>query len=185
MTAMMEPEATEHFMSFLEQPSHSLEFDAMMPSMSGMHHEMMIPSATITKPNVMTIDQLDPSASNKMEMPMMMPMPLTTALHNQMSKGMKAMTSFMNQLPMMMPQMPQMPSMGGLHSQPSPCGGMSMSMPQMQSPKPDIMSLIRQLTDQLSPMNMLNNLTSMMKGTQMAMGMGQQMSQSPCMSGGD
>jgi hypothetical protein len=28
-------------------------------------------------------------------------------------------------------------------------------------------------------------LTSMMKGTQMAMGMGQQMSQSPCMSGGD
>ena len=194
------PEATD-FVSFIHAlpSSHSWDFHTDSDA-------VMIPAATISKPNILSMKQLNPP---KMEMPMMMPLPFTSALHKGMKQGMETMQSFMSQMQMMMPQLPtslsqMMPSLPMMHSQPSPCGGMGgsmmsmpMSMPQMSmpqmgmSPKPDLMGMMQKMAEQLSPMNFINNMMNMMKSTQMAMGMGQQMaaaqqmSHSPCMAGGD
>lgn len=75
------------------------------------------------------------------------------------------MTSFMSQLQMM----PMMPNPFSSPAASSPCGGATTGPASHSSS--DLMSMIQQLTQQLNPMNLLNSVTSMMKGTQMAMGM--------------
>jgi hypothetical protein len=135
----------------------------------------------------MTIDQLAPKSGvggKLMELPMMMPLPLTTALHNQMKKGMDTMSSFMSQMSLMMPPLPQLPNLKMMMPSmpmpimsappPMPCDMGGYNSPVMMTnpmPRPDFMSMLRELTQQLSPMNLINNMSTMMRNTRMAMGM--------------
>lgn len=165
----------------------------VLPSSSSSSH-LTIPTASYspagTRPHVMTLKQLAPTPMDAMEelgsmiaeasgqMPMMMPMPLTTALQSTMQKSMKGLNDFMMQMSMSMPNV-------GQH-QSSPCAAMGMSGGGGGggggSKGPDLMALLRQLTDSLNPMNFLNSILQMMKSTSMSMQ--SSMSNSGMMGGG-
>lgn len=137
------------------------------------------------------------TSASEMQMPMMMPMPLTTAMHNQFMKGQQMMQQLMDQMMKMNP-FSSMSSMS--QSQPmsmsSPCG-MSASQPMMMGGGGgggkggfDLLGMLQQL----SPMNFMQNLQSMFNSMRMSgmgifgmMSPGSQMSgmqmNSPCMMG--
>lgn len=139
------------------------------------------------------------TSASEMQMPMMMPMPLTTAMHNQFMKGQQMMQQLMDQMLKMNP-LSSMSSMS--QSQPmmsmssSPCG-MSSSQPMMMGGGGgggkggfDLLGMLQQL----SPMNFMQNLQSMFNSMRMSgmgifgmMSPGSQMSgmqmNSPCMMG--
>ena len=160
--------------------------DSMAESMAESTHAGAEEEEAAAGSHVMSVQQLSPETS--MTMPMMMPMPLTTALQNHMKKSMQAMTSFVSQLQMMpIPSLPSMSSSSSMHSMPSamhsPCGGGGGSSAPAASPAADLMTMLQQLTQQLNPLNLLNSISSMLKGTQMAMGMGA--ARMPCAPAGD
>lgn len=134
-----------------------------------------------TRPNVMGLKQLSPTPMDSVQgvssivaeasgqMPMMMPMP---SLTSSMQKSMKGFNDFIMQMSMSMPDV-------GQH-QSSPCAALGMSSPSshdafsplamsMSSGAADFMSMLRQLTETLNPINLLNSIVQGIKSTSMSM----------------
>lgn len=161
--------------------SHSLDTQSTDLTGSNVIYSKLSPgtfTASGTRPNVMTLKQLSPTPMDSMQgvssivaeasghIPMMMSTPLSDTITSSMQKSMKGFNDFIMQMSMSMPDV-------GQH-QSSPCAalGMSSSFPPLtmsMASGGDFMSLLRQLTETLNPINLLNSIVQGIKSTSMSM----------------